>query len=413
MRMARHCSEARTHNANLSSSAVTVGLKLETRSVPTTSIPTWRIERQGREALLRLSGDWLVREAGLRAVEELRRAVAEVRGCERLRFETTTLTRWDSSLVAFVRTLQAPADPARRSLEVDLSGLPNALRRLLALAQADHDLGSPSDLPQKSSMLECIGAGVMGAWAQLVVSAELIGTTVLSLIPALRGRLRVRLVDVIALMQEAGAGALSIVAVVNSLVGAILAFVGAVQLQRFGAGIYVANLIGVAVIREMAPIMTAIVMAGRTGGAYAAQIATMEGNEEIDALRTFGIPPYQYLVLPRITALVAMMPLLYFYACLVGLAGGLLVSSTMLSMSPTVFLGQLRASVLPTEFYIGLTKSICFGAFIALESCRVGLSAGRSAADVGRAATGAVVVSIIGIIALDAVFAACTNVLGI
>ena len=382
--------------------------------MPTTSIPTWRIERQGREALVRLSGDWLVRESGLRAVDELRRVVDEVRGCERLRFETSTLTRWDSSLVAFVRTLQAPADPTRRSVDVDLSGLPDALRRLLALAQADHGLRSTGDLQQKSSsMLERIGAGVIGAWAKLVASAELIGTTVLSLIPALRGRLRVRLVDVIALMQEAGAGALSIVAVVNSLVGAILAFVGAVQLQRFGAGIYVANLIGVAVIREMAPIMTAIVMAGRTGGAYAAQIATMEGNEEIDALRTFGIPPYQYLVLPRITALVAMMPLLYFYACLVGLVGGLLVSSTMLNMSPTVFLGQLRVSVLPTEFYIGLTKSICFGAFIALQSCRIGLSAGRSAADVGRAATGAVVVSIIGIIALDAVFAACTNVLGI
>jgi phospholipid/cholesterol/gamma-HCH transport system permease protein len=379
--------------------------------VPTTSIPTWQIERQGREALLWLSGDWLVRESGLRAVDELRRVVAEVHGCERLRFETSTLTRWDSSLVAFVRTLQA--DPTRRPFDVDLSGLPDALRRLLALAQADHGLRSPGDLQQKSSMLERIGAGVIGAWAQLVASAELIGTTVLSLIPALRGRLRVRLVDVIALMQEAGAGALSIVAVVNSLVGAILAFVGAVQLQRFGAGIYVANLIGVAVIREMAPIMTAIVMAGRTGGAYAAQIAAMEGNEEIDALRVFGIPPYQYLVLPRITALVAMMPLLYFYACLVGLVGGLLVSSTMLNMSPTVFLGQLRVSVLPTEFYIGLTKSICFGAFIALASCRIGLSAGRSAADVGRAATGAVVVSIIGIIALDAVFAACTNVLGI
>jgi phospholipid/cholesterol/gamma-HCH transport system permease protein len=379
--------------------------------VPTTSIPTWQIERQGREALLWLSGDWLVRESGLRAVDELRRIVAEVRGYERLRFETSTLTRWDSSLVAFVRTLQA--DPTRRPFDVDLSGLPDALRRLLALAQADHGLRSPGDLQQKSPMLERIGAGVIGAWAQLAASAELIGTTVLSLIPALRGRLRVRLVDVIALMQEAGAGALSIVAVVNSLVGAILAFVGAVQLQRFGAGIYVANLIGVAVIREMAPIMTAIVMAGRTGGAYAAQIAAMEGNEEIDALRVFGIPPYQYLVLPRITALVAMMPLLYFYACLVGLVGGLLVSSTMLNMSPTVFLGQLRVSVLPTEFYIGLTKSICFGAFIALASCRIGLSAGRSAADVGRAATGAVVVSIIGIIALDAVFAACTNVLGI
>ena len=317
-------------------------------------MPTWQIERQGREALLRLSGDWLVRESGLRAVDELRHVVDEVRGCERLRFETSTLTRWDSSLVAFVRTLQAPADPTRRSVDVDLSGLPEALRRLLALAQADHGLRSPGDLQQRSSMLERIGAGVIGAWAQLVASAELIGTTVLSLIPALRGRLRVRLVDVIALMQEAGAGALSIVAVVNSLVGAILAFVGAVQLQRFGAGIYVANLIGVAVIREMAPIMTAIVMAGRTGGAYAAQIATMEGNEEIDALRTFGIPPYQYLVLPRITALVAMMPLLYFYACLVGLVGGLLVSQVLtLYTTPVVYLFFDRLAQRLQTFRIG------------------------------------------------------------
>jgi len=218
---------------------------------------------------------------------------------------------------------------------------------------------------------------------------------------------------VIALMQECGAGALGIITVVNVLVGAILAFVGAVQLQRFGASIYVANLVGVAVVREMAPIMTAIVMAGRTGGSYAAEIATMEENEEIDALRTFGIPPYQYLVVPRLTALITMMPILYFYACLVGVAGGLVVSVLMLDMSPRVFLEQLRPAVLPTEFYIGLTKSICFGAFIALAGCRMGLSAGRSAAEVGRAATGAVVIGIVGIIALDAVFAVCANVLGI
>jgi phospholipid/cholesterol/gamma-HCH transport system permease protein len=163
----------------------------------------------------------------------------------------------------------------------------------------------------------------------------------------------------------------------------------------------------------MAPIMTAIVMAGRTGGAYAAQIATMEGNEEIDALRALGISSHHYLVMPRVAALVAMMPVMYFYACLVGLAGGLLVSVVMLDMAPTVFLGQLRAAVAPTEFYIGLTKSVCFGVFIALAGCRVGLRAGRSAADVGRAATGAVVAGIIGVIVLDAVFAACTNVLGI
>jgi phospholipid/cholesterol/gamma-HCH transport system permease protein len=214
-------------------------------------------------------------------------------------------------------------------------------------------------------------------------------------------------------MREAGAGALGIVAIVNSLVGGILAFVGAQQLKRFGAGIYITDLLGVAIIREMAPIMTAIVMAGRTGGAYAAQIATMEGNEEIDALRVLGIPPFQYLVFPRIVALVAMMPLLYFYACLVALAGGLVVSFLVLDLSSTMLLDELRLAVQPVQFEIGLIKSVCFGAFLALASCHVGLSAGRSAADVGRAATGAVVAGIIGIIALDAVFAACANVLGI
>jgi phospholipid/cholesterol/gamma-HCH transport system permease protein len=159
--------------------------------------------------------------------------------------------------------------------------------------------------------------------------------------------------------------------------------------------------------------MTAIVMAGRTGGAYAAQIATMEGNEEIDALRVLGISPFHYLDFPRIVALVAMMPLLYFYACLVGLTGGLIVSLLVLNMPSTMLLDELRLAVQPVQFQIGLAKSVCFGAFLALAGCHVGLSAGRSAADVGRAATGAVVAGIIGIIVLDAVFAACANVLGI
>jgi phospholipid/cholesterol/gamma-HCH transport system permease protein len=214
-------------------------------------------------------------------------------------------------------------------------------------------------------------------------------------------------------MRVTGAGALGIVSVANFLVGAILAFVGAIQLQRFGAGIYVANLIGVAVVREMAALMTAIVMAGRTGGAYAAQLATMQGNEEIDALRALGIRVHQYLVLPRVLALISMMPVLYFYACFVGLAGGLVVSVLMLAISPQEFLEQLRPAVLPTEFYIGLAKSITFGAFIALAGCEIGLRAGRSADDVGHAATRSVVAGIIGIIALDAVFAACADVIGL
>jgi phospholipid/cholesterol/gamma-HCH transport system permease protein len=371
------------------------------------AIAAWRLERRDDTALLRLSGDWLVGGSGMHAVGELRRVLAEAGDCAALRIDTAGVARWDSALVAFLRALQG------RAFALDLSGVPEPLRKLLALAAADHGAASAGAPPARRSLLWRAGTSGLHGWAELVASAELLGASVLAIGTALRGRLRARGADVIALMQESGGGALGIIAVVNGLVGAILAFVGAVQLQRFGATIYVANLVGVAVIREMAPIMTAIVMAGRTGGAYAAQIATMEGNEEIDALRTLGIPPHHYLVMPRVAALVAMMPVMYFYACLVGLLGGMVVSIAMLDMSPTVFLGQLRGAVAPTEFYIGLTKSVCFGAFVAFAGCRMGLSAGRSAADVGRAATGAVVVGIIGIIALDAVFAACANVLGI
>ncbi len=215
------------------------------------------------------------------------------------------------------------------------------------------------------------------------------------------------------MMREAGASALVIVTIVNALIGGILAFVGAVQLGRFGADIFVADLVGIALVREMAAVMTAIVMAGRTGGAYAAQIATMQGNEEIDALKAFGIPVFDYLVMPRIIALIAMMPLLYLYACAVGLLGGLVVSISVLDLTATAYLEETRRAITGMQFAIGLTKSVAFGALVAFAGCYIGLRAGRSAADVGRAATSAVVAGIIGVIALDALFAVCANALKI
>jgi phospholipid/cholesterol/gamma-HCH transport system permease protein len=202
------------------------------------------------------------------------------------------------------------------------------------------------------------------------------------------------------------------VAIVNVLVGGILAFVGAVQLRRFGADIYVANLVGVAVVREMAALMTAIVMAGRTGGAYAAEIASMQGSEELDALRVVGIPVTDYLVLPRVLALTAMMPVLYLYGAALGMCGGFAVSVGMLQLAPARFVGQLVGAVSGGQIVFGLGKSVAFGLLIAVAGCRIGLQAGRSATDVGRAATSAVVAGIVGVIALDAVFAVCANAMG-
>jgi phospholipid/cholesterol/gamma-HCH transport system permease protein len=217
--------------------------------------------------------------------------------------------------------------------------------------------------------------------------------------------------DLLMCVYDAGVAALPIVTIVNVLVGGIVAFVGAVQLRRFGADIFIADLVGVAMVREMTALMTAIVMSGRTGGAYAAEISTMLGNEEIDALKAIGIPIHDYLVLPRILALTFTMPLLYLYGCAVGIFGGFMVSVSMLNLSPEAFIDETRASVEGGQILFGLMKSVTFGVLIAIVGCRSGLSAGRGAADVGRAATTAVVVAIVGVIAVDAVFAVCANAL--
>lgn len=365
--------------------------------------------------VLHLTGDWIAQETGLRDAATVQRVIAEAGGAARLRFETGELGRWDSALVAFLHALRrAGAATAEPAMELDDTGLPEAARRLLALAAEAGPSAATPAAPNGDPLLTRVGRRSIANWAGAVAAVALIGETVLRSLAALLGRrVWTRGVDVLQSMREAGAGALGIVAIVNALVGGILAFVGAVQLRRFGAEIFVADLVGIAMVREMAVMMTAIVLAGRTGGAYAAQLATMQGNEEIDALKALGIPVFDYLVLPRIIALVAMLPLLYLYACVVGLLGGLVVSASVLDLTTTAYIEETRRAIAGTQFALGLAKSVAFGALVALAGCHIGLRAGRSAADVGRAATSAVVAGIIGVIALDAVFAVCANALGI
>jgi phospholipid/cholesterol/gamma-HCH transport system permease protein len=219
--------------------------------------------------------------------------------------------------------------------------------------------------------------------------------------------------DLIEAMFDAGVAALPIVTVVGLLVGGILAFIGATELSKLGAGVYVANLVAVGMVREMAALMTAIIMAGRTGGAYAANIAAMQGAEEIDALNAMGIPVFDYLILPKVLALAAMMPILYLCGCLIGIFGGMCVGALTLHVTPMSFFVRVQESLSLSQFALGLAKSLCFGAFVAIVGCGVGLRAKRSAAAVGAAATTAVVVSIVGVIALDAIFDLCASVLGI
>ncbi len=364
-------------------------------------VPSWSARENGDASCIVLAGDWSV-TSNLAPPPPPPPAASE-----KLSFDTGALGTWDSSLLVFLADLRQRA--AASNVAFDASGLPEPAQRLLALLPQDTTASSPAR--KRPVWVARLGLVATGFFAELTEISALVGESVLRAAAALAGRARMRSTDLLSAMRDAGISALPIVAVVNLLVGGILAFVGAVQLRRFGADIYVANLVGVSVVREMAALMTAIVMAGRTGGAYAAEIASMQGTGEIDALRVIGIPIQDYLLLPRILALTAMMPLLYLYASAIGIFGGFIVSVAMLHLSAASFQTQLLGAVSGGQVLFGFGKSIAFGALIAIAGCRIGLRAGKSAADVGHAATSAVVAGIVGVIALDAVFAVCANAL--
>jgi len=240
-----------------------------------------------------------------------------------------------------------------------------------------------------------------------------IGDVALAFGRALSMGWRFRLADFLRVLSDCSWRAVFIICVVNFLVGAILAFVGAVQLSKLGAGIYVADLVGIAVAREMASIITAVVIAGRTGAAFAAEIASMHANEEIDALHVLGLRAIDFLVLPRVICLMMTMPMLYAFAFLTGILGGMAVSAAMLDISPAAYLHRSQEALAWTHLLLGAGKSLAFGFLISMVGTYHGLYSARNAAGVGVATTGAVVTSIVGIIILDALFAICANALGI
>jgi phospholipid/cholesterol/gamma-HCH transport system permease protein len=371
--------------------------------------PPWTLRVAGDRAELLLAGDWQSGPDGPVASPEILDQLADHGAPRELSVSGAALRGWNNHLAAALYGLQQNA--RSRGISTEFTNLPPGLARMLAMSAAGKEAPEPE--AGAETLFVAVGERALRLFGAMGEICASIGAVVLAAVAAAGGRARVRTGDYSALVRAAGAGALGIVAVVNFLVGAILAFIGAVQLELFGAQIYVADLVGIATAREMAAIITAIVLAGRTGAAYASEIAAMQGNEEIDALRTFGVSPYEYLMMPRVLALSAVMPFLYIYACAVGILGGLVIAVGMLHMTADAYVEEIRRAVGVHHFVIGGLKSLCFGALIAIVGCHIGLQAGRSAADVGRAATSAVVVSILGIILIDAVFAVCAYILGV
>jgi phospholipid/cholesterol/gamma-HCH transport system permease protein len=369
-------------------------------------------ERHAGEALLlKLSGRWRL-DADLPSLETFQKQLSAVGGINRVYFDTHELTGWDSGLLTFLAKLSAFCRKNRIAL--DLQGLPEGVRRLINLAAAvpaKEDTGRGT-LPT-TPLLYRVGDRALETVRAARDVLDFIGEASLASVKLLGGKARFRGSDLLMTVQETGAQALPIVSLISLLVGLILAFVGAVQLAMFGAQIYIANLVGIAMTREMGAMMAAIIMAGRTGAAFAAQLGTMQVNEEIDALKTLGVSPMEFLVLPRMLALVLMMPLLCLYADLLGMFGGALVSIGAFDLTLIQYATQTREAITLTHVAIGVAKSVVFGIVIALSGCLRGMQCGRSATEVGYAATSAVVTAIVWIIALDGLFAVMTNVLGI
>jgi len=351
-----------------------------------------------------LSGTWQITEprpswAGLLAG----------RNPTRVRLRVAEVEKWDSALLLFLFEAQQWCRSAGAYCEAD--ALPEKIRALLVQLAASHETSVPFD--RSENFFTTVGLAAQDILAKVRVIFQFVGECVLGAQRLARSPRKFRWRDCLEEMQQCGAMALPIVSLVSLLVGVTLAYTGSIVLRQYGGDIYIADLIGLSMVREMGAMMTAVVLAGRTGAAFAATLGNMKANEEIDALETLGIPAVQFLVLPRLIALGVMMPLLALYANALGILGGLIVAYGLLGIPPAAFWVEMLTIVDLTDVATGVIKATAFGLIVGLSGCLRGLQAERSAAGVGRATTSAVVTAILLIIIADAIFAVVFNALGL
>ncbi len=348
-------------------------------------------------ALLILKGNWT---QGQRPADfAILRSDLYSSSVHQLAINTADLGAWDSTLIAFL--LQCYNYCQNEKIEFQATSMPAGVEKLLRLATAvkAHERPEEPSKPWYAWIDPSVRA--TESWHYVRGSLAFIGEIAVAFTRLIAGKSNTRMVDVKNFCFQAGPSAFSIIGLTSVLVGMILAYLGAVQLLQFGAEVYVADLVVIGTLREMGALMTAIVMAGRTGAAYAAQLGTMQTNEEIDAITTMGISPIEFLVMPRILALVAMMPLLTIYANLLGIVGGGIVAGGM-GITPLQYINQSETALLSSHLFVGLIKSVIFAILIAIAGCRSGINSGRSSAAVGEAATEAVVTAIVYLIIADA-----------
>ena len=378
---------------------------------PNTQRELLSLERGADSTLtIRLLGKWHLNRA-LPAAGLVNSELSATPAPRRVAFDASQLGGWDSGLVSF---LEGVSELCRtRGITADRSGLPAGVQRLLALAEAVPEKQGARSGEVTAPFFARVGNATIDYVRAAGEVMAFVGDLSRATVGLVTGRARFRRIDLLENIQNCGANAVGIVTLISFLVGVILAFMGAVQLQQFGAAIYVADLVGIGMLREMGAMMTAIIMSGRTGAAFAAQLGTMKVTQETDALTTMGISPLEFLVLPRVIALVLMMPLLCLYSDFMGILGGAFVGVAMLGLSFTSYMRETIHAISLSNLFIGLVKATVYGGLIAMAGCLRGFQCGNSSSAVGDAATRAVVSSIVLVVIACGVFAFLTNVLGI
>lgn len=359
---------------------------------------------------LRFRGPIGFREAGPLRLE-MAAAISGLPAGARVLVETVRAEPVDSAVAGLV--LECLRASRERGLVPVIGDLDPVTRNFLDLAGPE--LQQP-DTPVASASLgviEGLGRLFLDSWHEAGETVAFVGRVTLSMFWSLRHPRRVRWGEIAFLVQRSGAEALPIVALLSFLVGLTTAFSAAVQLRQFGADIFIADLVGIGMTRELGPLMAAILLTGRSGSAFAAEIGTMKISDEIDALTVMGIRPLGYLVMPRIFAVMMALPLLALFADAFGIAGGMTIAGLSLDLTPPAFLGQLRKVVGPWDVFSGVLKSLVFGILVAGVGCHRGMRTEGGALGVGRSTTSSVVGGIFLIVVADAIFVVLFHYLGL
>ena len=359
---------------------------------------------EGDALVVRLGGEWRI--TGKRPAWS---TVVPQQKPGRMRLVADGLGTWDSSLALFLREAGIWAE--KQGVPMESAGMPAGVMQLTALLakKPEKPANQHSALPD---IFTAVGQATFALWGEIKELALFVGECAYSIARFFRGQAQFRWRDCLHEMQQCGAMALPIVGLISYLVGITMAYTGSIVVRQYGGDIWVADMVGLAVTREMGPMMAAIVLAGRTGAAYAATLGNMKANEEIDALSTLAVSPIDFLVMPRMVALFCMMPFLALYSDCMGLLGGMSIAALQpLNIPPNLYWAETETIVSLSDINTGLIKAASFGLLVGLAGCLRGLQAERSAVGVGVAATRAVVTAILLIIVSDSVFAVVFNIL--